>query len=225
MDLKNIVELSLSPAFMEDTIQYLQCKNSDHRQIFSEVFPELCFRPKHHFVEHYPNLMRCFGSLVHLWTMRFEGKHWFFKRVVHDTQNFKHVTSTLATRHRHMMAYHLSSPSNFKPNTQTSIVSSVLDSTLPDCAKVFIQGQTTSCTVYTTSGVTVDGTDYAPGMFVSVVDCLSSGGLMKSFLSITLCHCYAVHLSHGMLNMYALMSIHQCQGYSLFFRFQIRMTW
>lgn len=108
---------------------------------------------------------------------------------------------------------------------QTSIVSSVLDSALPDCAKVFIQGQITSCTVYTTSWVTVDGTDYAPGMFVSVVDCLSSGGLMKSFLSITLCHCYAVHLSHGMLNMYALMSIHQCQGHSLFFRFQIRMTW
>lgn len=108
MDLKDIVELSLSPAFTNKTIQYLQCKISDQRQIFSEVFPE-----------HYPNLIKSFGLLVHLWTMRFEGKHRFFKRVVHDTQNLKNVTSTLATRHRHMMAYHLSSPSNFKPHTQT----------------------------------------------------------------------------------------------------------
>ncbi|KAI7790665.1 hypothetical protein IRJ41_017989 [Triplophysa rosa] len=42
---------------------------------------------------------------------------------------------------------------------------------MPDCAKVFIQGQTTSNTVYTTSRVTVDGTDYAPGMFVSAGAC------------------------------------------------------
>lgn len=83
MGLKDIVELSLSPAFMEETIQYFQCKINEHRQIFSEVFPESRFRPKHHFVEHYPNLIRCFSLLVHLWTIRFEGKHRFFKRVVH----------------------------------------------------------------------------------------------------------------------------------------------
>ncbi|RXN24230.1 sterile alpha motif domain-containing 3 [Labeo rohita] len=50
----------------------------------------------------------------------------------------------------------------------------VLVSTLPDCAKVFIQGQTTTSIVYTTSRVTIDGTDYAPGMFVSAEAC---GGL------------------------------------------------
>lgn len=180
------------------------------------------FSPKHHFVEHYPTLIRCFGPLVHLWTMRFEGKHRFFKRVVHDTQNFKNVTSTLATRHQHMIAYHLSSPSYFKPHTQISSVSSVLVSTLPDCAKVFIQGQTTSSTVYTTSRVNVDGTDYVPGMFVSTGACGGlPGGVMKSFLSITFCHCSAVHLSHGMLSMYAVVSFHQCQEDCLFFRFRI----
>lgn len=46
--------------------------------------------------------------------------------------------------------------------------------TLPDCVRVFIQGQTNTSMVYTTSRVTVDGTDYAPGMFVSAEAC---GGL------------------------------------------------
>lgn len=36
MDLKYIVELSLSPAFTEETIQYLQCKTTG--RYFSEVF-------------------------------------------------------------------------------------------------------------------------------------------------------------------------------------------
>lgn len=53
---------------------------SEHRQILQEVFPNLMLRPKHHFVEHYPHLIRCFGPLVHLWTMRFEGKHRVFKK-------------------------------------------------------------------------------------------------------------------------------------------------
>lgn len=108
--------------------------------------------------------------------MRFEAKHRFFKRVVHDTQNFKNVLKTLAIRHQYMMAYHLGSPSFFKPKTQTSRVDSVLVSALPEVAQAHIRGQTTSDTVYRTSKVTIDGTDYTSGMFVSVG---ISGGLSK----------------------------------------------
>lgn len=81
MELKDIVELVLSPTFTEEMIQYLKSKIRDHRQILLEVFPDYKLRPKHHYVEHYPELIRCFGPLVHLWTMCFEGKHHFFKRV------------------------------------------------------------------------------------------------------------------------------------------------
>lgn len=44
-------------------------------------------RTKHHFIDHYPQLIRCYGPLVELWTMRFEANHSFFKEVVHDTRN------------------------------------------------------------------------------------------------------------------------------------------
>lgn len=113
----------------------------------------------HHYVEHYPELIRCFGPLVHLWTMRFEGKHRFFKRVVHDTQNFKNVLKTLANRHQHMMAYHLSAPAFFKPHLQASTVTSVLVSTLPEVAIQYIKQKTDSNTIYCASQITIDGTN------------------------------------------------------------------
>ncbi|XP_039660298.1 uncharacterized protein LOC120561302 [Perca fluviatilis] len=131
MDLKEIVQLVLSPSFTEESIQYMQTKISNHRQGLKAVFPDFKLRPKHHYVEHYPELTRRFGPLVHLWTMRFEGKHRFFKRVVHDTHNFKNVLKTLATKHQHMMAYHFRAPSFFRPHTQASSVTSVQVTTLP----------------------------------------------------------------------------------------------
>lgn len=84
--------------FTEESDQYLQSKIQDHRQMLKEAFPDFKLRPKHHYIEHYPDLIRLFGPLVHLWTMRFEGKHSFFKRVVHDTQNFKNVLKTLSSQ-------------------------------------------------------------------------------------------------------------------------------
>ena len=39
MDLKDIVELAMSHAFTDDTIQYMSCKISDHRQLLQEVLP------------------------------------------------------------------------------------------------------------------------------------------------------------------------------------------
>ena len=100
--------------------------------------------------------------------MRFEGKHRFFKRVVHDTQNFKNVLKTLATRHQHMVAYYLTAPSFFKPHQQTSNVSSVFVSVLPEVAKEHIKQKTDSNMIYSTSNIIIDGTSWVVGMFVSV---------------------------------------------------------
>lgn len=74
MDLKDIVELVVSPKFSEDSLCYLETKISDHRNLFTEVFPNEKLKPKHHFLEHYPSLIRHFGPCVEFWTMRFEAK-------------------------------------------------------------------------------------------------------------------------------------------------------
>lgn len=49
-------------------------------ELLQATFPDFTLRPKHHYIEHYPHLIKKFGPLTDVWTMRFEGKHKFFKR-------------------------------------------------------------------------------------------------------------------------------------------------
>ena len=166
MELKDIVKLTVSHSFTDDTIQYMACKIADHRQLLHEVFPNFQLRPKHHFIKHYPHLIKCFGPLVHLWTMGFEGKHKVFKKIVHTTQNFKNVYKTMAERHQKMMAFYMSSPRFLKPPIQISKVESVFVESLPADTHTLILSITDSKSVFATKRVTIDGTLFVVGMFV-----------------------------------------------------------
>lgn len=106
-DLKDIVEVVVSPVQTQESIAYLNFKSNSVLRDLKEIFPESRFLPKHHFLEHYPYLICEFGPLVALWTMRFEAKHSFFKRVVRHTTCFKNVLLSLAQRHQFLMAHHL----------------------------------------------------------------------------------------------------------------------
>jgi len=85
-DLKDIVALVVSPVQTKESIGYLNFKISEHRVRFKELFPETNLLPKHHFLEHYPQLICAIGPVV-LWAMRFKEKHSFFKRVVCHTKH------------------------------------------------------------------------------------------------------------------------------------------
>ncbi|XP_026046980.1 uncharacterized protein LOC113035558 [Astatotilapia calliptera] len=82
MTLKDIVDLVMSRVHTEESICYLDSIISEHRSRFLDVSPQHKLIPKHHFLEHYPQLIREFGPLAALWTMRFEAKHSFFKKVL-----------------------------------------------------------------------------------------------------------------------------------------------
>ena len=77
MTLKDIVDFVMSPVHTEESICYLDSIISEHRSRFLDVFPQHKLIPKHHFLEHYPQLIREFGPLAALWTMRFEAKQFF----------------------------------------------------------------------------------------------------------------------------------------------------
>lgn len=101
LDLKEIVDLAVAQIHTEESIGYLQFKISDHRQKYQEAFPNRKLLPKHHYLEHYPHMIRCFGPLVGVWTMRFEGKHSFLKEVARHTKCFKNVALTFSAWFRH----------------------------------------------------------------------------------------------------------------------------
>lgn len=79
------------------------------RQRYKELFPDIKLLPKHHYLEHYPQMIRLLGPLVGRWTMHFEAKHSFLKQVIRHT-SCKNVPLSLASKHQTMIAYHLSSP-------------------------------------------------------------------------------------------------------------------
>jgi len=48
------------------SIGYLERKISEHRKRYQEVFPDQKLLPKHDYLVHYPEMIKCFGPLVAL---------------------------------------------------------------------------------------------------------------------------------------------------------------
>ena len=65
-----------------------------------EKFNMQKIKPKHHFLSHYPTLFKFHGPLIHLWAMRMESKHQFFKNCIRTSKNFINPTKTCAVRHQ-----------------------------------------------------------------------------------------------------------------------------
>lgn len=127
LDLKDIVELLAAPILSDESISYLDCKIHEHRQRYLELFPDNRLFPKLHFLEHFPVLIRLFGPLVHAWTIRFEAKHSFFKKVARHTNCFKNIPLTLAKKHQFMVASGLHSSDHTAALVVTSVSSVPID--------------------------------------------------------------------------------------------------
>lgn len=173
MNLKDLVELAVSASFTEESLYFFDCKIAEHRDLFQKVFPNEKLRPKHHYIEHYPQLIKKFGPLSDVWTMRFEGKHKFFKDVLRHTRNFKNISLTLSVRHQKMIAFHLDSNSFFKPSVEINKVQSVMVASFPENVQNFFyhrNGQQ-SQTVLAAPSVFIDGIKYTADMVISVGSC------------------------------------------------------
>ena len=167
LDLKDIAELVVAPVHSLETIAYLECKISEHRQRYQELFPEQKLLPKHHFLEHYPEMIKCFGPLVSLWTMRFEAKHSFFKQAVRHINNFRNVTLSLATKHQFMVAYNMLCPDDEKSALEVEQVSKVpIDILNEDVVNTITQKYPKITAVNLAQIVTVNGINYKKGMIV-----------------------------------------------------------
>lgn len=168
LDLKDIVELVLSLVHTDETLAFLECKISEHRQKHQELFPSKQLLPKHHFLEHYPEMIRRFGPLVFLWTLRFESKHSYFKQVVRHTNCFKNITLTLASKHQLMAGYNTHIPSREKTNFQVTHVSNVAVEVLKDnvvhCLNARYPGITT---LSVARNVSYAGITYRNGMIIA----------------------------------------------------------
>lgn len=98
--LMQIVDLLMAPKITAAQVAYMKVLIEDYVVSRCELFPRDKLRPKHHNMLHYSELVQHFGPLCHVWTMRFESKHQYFKECIRSVRNYKNVTKTLSERHQ-----------------------------------------------------------------------------------------------------------------------------
>ena len=96
---RTISDLLFAPAISSEDLDILEYAISSFVKLFQQLFPGKTV-PKLHFLLHYVTQIRKLGPLRHLWCMRFEGKHQYFKRIAHQLCNFRNVAYSLAKRHQ-----------------------------------------------------------------------------------------------------------------------------
>jgi len=97
-----IVNIVFSYTITDGMICYLKHLICDHHILFKALFPDKRLIPKHHLMVHYPRCIKKIGPLIHIWCMRFEAKHNFFKRC---GKNFKNLTKSLVKQHQRQLAF------------------------------------------------------------------------------------------------------------------------
>lgn len=134
----------------------------EHHKLFKEIYPHRKMIPKHHFMTHYPRCIRKIGPILHVWAMRFEAKHRFFKSTI---KNFKNITKSLAEKHQMAVAYHWESMP-FK-SINCGPVKTVQASALENGEIIAEELQVdVHSEVNVTSWITCFGTEYRPGLLV-----------------------------------------------------------
>lgn len=102
--LLQIMQIVFSSVITEENVLRLSEKIETHLKSIIDNF-ELSLKPKHHFISHYPRVIRLMGPVVHMSMMRYESKHKFFTKIAHATGNFKNLLKTFSTSHQEQLAY------------------------------------------------------------------------------------------------------------------------
>ena len=99
----HVVELICAPSFLPGEVEYMRSEIADMLEGYISSVPDVHLKPKGHFLTHYPSQILELGPPVDHNTIRFEGKHNFFKEVYRRTNNRINLCKTLATRHQYYM--------------------------------------------------------------------------------------------------------------------------
>lgn len=121
--LKKIISLSSSQVTNPSTCTLLKSVIEEHHNLYLELFNE-SFKPKHHLITHYPEVMLNIGPLRGISAIRFEAKHRHFKRIAAATSSRVNITLTIAKKNQLQLSERLLSRRGFP---ETIIFGPVID--------------------------------------------------------------------------------------------------
>lgn len=97
--LLRVVELVGSYEITSDQLNVLEREIETHLEGVKLNF-DSTLKPKHHFLTHYPSIIRMIGPVRHIDMMRVDAKHQALKKIATTTKNFMNINKTLAVVHQ-----------------------------------------------------------------------------------------------------------------------------
>lgn len=97
--LRRVLDVLLSKTTDIDTADSLGFLISELNDLYL-LHTKDTLKPKFHFLLHYPLMMRKFGPVTNLWSMRFEAKHRPSKMAAKSSCNRRNICKTLAIKHQ-----------------------------------------------------------------------------------------------------------------------------
>lgn len=150
--LREIINIIMSSSFTYATTQLLETLISEHHSLYMEVFAEP-LKPKHHFIVHYPQLLKRLGPLKHLSCFRFEAKHKQFKEHAKTIRSRRNCPYTLALKHQLILSHRFLSEKGFfdRLNLGPTLHQELTDRLIILISKIYFHG-TSNMNTYSTLG-------------------------------------------------------------------------
>lgn len=95
--LREIMSIVTAKFVQYEAYHYLKILIADHHSIYLNLFNKP-LKPKHHFMIHYPSVMKNIGPLALIWCMRFEAKHRELKQCANAVSSRVNITKTIALK-------------------------------------------------------------------------------------------------------------------------------
>jgi hypothetical protein len=107
LQLVKIFRLLIRDEFNEQSLLQIEDIIDAYFKDYQQLYKDVSFIPKQHFMVHYARQIKEFGPMKHLWVMRFESKHGYFKQTLRAVHNFKNITFSLTKNHQELLVLQL----------------------------------------------------------------------------------------------------------------------
>lgn len=160
--MRKIFDILISTLFQKGCSEFLQTLVAEHNELYLK-YSKSHLKPKFHYLLHYHSMMNKFGSLILLWSIRFEAKHRMSKIAANTSNSRRNICKTLAIRHKLQLndifiKGSLGDEIEFGPFIEINNVDSIIN----EINKYIEINSTSSLIKY--PWITIKGTKYQPKM-------------------------------------------------------------